>query len=519
MGVTLVFDVGTSSMRGVLFDQDHTLLRIFQISYSPEFMTNGYVEQRPGDWSEALIGISRDTVGWAAAQGLEIDAVSVTSQRSSVIPIDVEGVPLHPAIMWQDARSHDICLELGDAAPLVYERTGTRINPLFAAPKMTWIKRHLPHIYTKAHKLVTIADYVLYQLTGVLATDYTYGSRNSMMNLHTLQWEPELLRLFEIDESKLCELRPQGSILGQITPQFSLLTGLRSGIPVVSAGGDQQCAALGAGVIAEGSLQITSGTGSFMLAPTRSVRLDPNQKMICNASAVPGMYVLESSILVTSKACQWFNEQFYGSDLNGSTSPDAFQVMLHEAARSTVGAGGLMMMPHLHGRGSPDWNTLATGMFFNFNLGTSRADFARSILEGIAYEISENLNHMEALAGQLDSLLVAGGLTRSSLFNQIQSDVIGRSIAQSTQQETTAIGACISASVALGRYASYDEAIQAFGVNAGQTIYIPDRERSRYYAAGLRQRVRLYDTLNKAGIYQSFHTLQEGGGEHEAQGT
>lgn len=517
MDVTLVFDVGTSSMRGVLFGQDHTLLRIFQVSYSPAFLPGGHVEQRPEDWLDALTGISRDAAEWAVAQGLEISAISVTSQRSSVIPLDEDGVPLHPAIMWQDARTHEICRELGDAAALVYERTGTRINPLFAAPKMTWIKRHLPHIYNKTHKFVTIADYVHYVLTGVLATDYTYGSRNSMMNLHTLQWDAELLRLFEIDEDKLCELRPQGSVIGSVTPQFSQSTGLRSGVPVVSAGGDQQCAALGAGVIAEGSLQITSGTGSFMLAPVRSVRLDPNRTMICNAAAVPGMYVLESSILVTSKACQWFSEQFYQAAAGGDASTDALQTMLSEAARSTVGAGGLVMLPHLQGRGSPDWNPLATGLFFNFSLGTSRADFARAILEGIAYEIGENMHHMETLAGRFGNLLVAGGLTRSSLFNQIQSDVVGRTLVQSAQQEATSTGACISAAVALGRYASYDEAAGAFAVNAGQTTYTPNQEHSRYYASVLEQRIRLYETINNAGIYQSFHHLQGGGAEHETE--
>ncbi len=202
--------------------------------------------------------------------------------------------------MWQDKRTYEICKELEPFSEYVYKRTGSKINPVFTAPKITWLKTHEPKIYHKSYKIIVIPDYVIFLMTGKFVTDYTYGSRTSLMNIQSLEWDEELLTLFKVDKEKLGDLVPQGSIVGHSTEAFSKLTGLPIGTPIISAGGDQQCAALGAGVVENGSIQATTGTGSFIIASSDTLQLDPQMRTICNVAAVQNKYVLESSILTTA---------------------------------------------------------------------------------------------------------------------------------------------------------------------------------------------------------------------------
>ncbi|MFK4996727.1 FGGY family carbohydrate kinase [Bacillus sp. N9] len=315
---------------------------------------------------------------------------------------------MHDAIMWQDKRTIDICQELKGESEFVYKRTGSKINPVFTAPKITWLKRYEPEIYNQAYKMIVIPDYVLFLITGKFMTDYTYGSRSSLMNIESLQWDEELLNLFEVDREKLCELVPQGSVAGHSTRQFYEMTGLAKGTPVISAGGDQQCAALGAGVIENGSIQVTTGTGSFIIASSDTLQLDPQMRAICNISAVPDKYVLESSILTTSTVSSWFLIIF---TITNKTLKRCLKKLLpHQSGQRAVELSSFSR------KGIPDWNPLAKGMFFNVTLESDRGDFSRSILESIALEISENIDVMKELLGSVSSISVAGGLTRSNLL-------------------------------------------------------------------------------------------------------
>lgn len=500
MGIILVLDIGTSSMRGVLYTELGKVVNTCQILYSPEFLPDHRVEQEPACWEDALIRITAQAVQWSAARGLPIDAVSVTSQRSSAIPVDRDGVPLRKAIMWQDRRTYDLCRELEPYAEEVYSRTGSRINPVFTAPKLAWLKRHEPAVYDKAYKILVIPDYVLFLMTGQFMTDYTYGSRTSLMNISTLEWDDELLALFQIHRDKLCELVPQGSITAYTSEAFRQKTGLRSGTPVVSAGGDQQCGALGSGVIDNGSIQITSGTGSFLLASSNRLVLDREMRTICNVSAVKGKYVLESSILTASTVCNWFARSFYPQE----DEHTSLEKMLEEACQSAPGSNGVLTLPHFQGRGSPDWNPLAKGLFFNIDLGTTRGDLARSVLEGIVLEIAENLDIMGDQTGGIHSVIIAGGLTKSPLYNQIQADVYNRMVTLPANRETTSLGAWISAALALELYPSLHQALKSAANETEPTYYQPDAQHAAVYEKLKSGRMALYHSLKDSRIYHIY---------------
>ncbi len=415
MGNILVIDVGTSSMRATLFSPQGEALNTFRSTYSPTFLDGGAVEQDPAIWADSLHRLTKASVHWAREQGQSIEAISLTSQRSSAIAVDSAGQPLHPAIMWQDTRTSGQCNAMREHMAMVYSRTGLRISPVLAAPKFSWLKKERPEAYKRAHKLLTIADYLVFLMTGRFVTDYTYGSRTLLMNLHTLNWDSELLRLFDVDADKLCELVPQGGIVGHTTDDFRSATALPSGTPLISAGGDQQCGALGTGILAPGSIQITTGTGSYAIASSERLHLDPEMKILCSVSAVPGQFILEASILATSALYAWVGKTLY----DGITdADDLLRRLAEDAAATAIGANGVITLPHFQGRGSPDWNSEASGMLANLTLATTRSDIVRSALEGIAAEIGGNVDVAEP-SGRIKR---DSGIGRSFQSPALQSD-------------------------------------------------------------------------------------------------
>lgn len=435
MSFILVIDIGTSSMRGILYDINGKIQKNIKVDYQPDYSADNIVEQGTLDWKNSLFDIVGKMVVWTKERNIKISGISITSQRTSIIAVDKKGTPLRKAIMWQDRRAISVCEELEQHANYVYKLTGSRINPVFTAPKITWLKKNEPEIYHKADKIIVIPDYIIYLMTGKFVTDYTYGSRTSIMNIEEKEWDENLLNLFEIDREKLSDLVPQGSIVSYTTDKFRMETGLSASTPIISAGGDQQCAALGAGVIDEGSVQITSGTGSFILASSDDLQLDSEMRVICNVSAIPNKYILEASILTTATIVSWYADNFY----EDSEHVSALDKMLEEAASSSVGSNGLIMLPYFQGRGSPDWNTLAKGTFHNVSLESTRADFARAILESIALEISENIDIIQEVLKKPQHIKVGGGLTKSSLFNQIQADVYNIKITLPSNTEVTSL--------------------------------------------------------------------------------
>lgn len=243
----LTVDVGTSSMRGIVFTREGRALFSGQRAYQPLYLQNGWVEQEPADWESALFALLSQAAEAAGAGGWGLDAIALTSQRSSIIPVDKDMRPLCNAIMWQDKRVEPLCRELERENNWVFKRCGSRVNPVFSGTKMAWLRRERPDLYKKAYKLLAVPDYLLWLLTGRLATDHTYGSRSLLMNLRTRQWDRDLLALFGVGEEKLCPLIEPGSVCGILTKEAAARTGLSQGLPVVTAGGDQQCGAIGQG--------------------------------------------------------------------------------------------------------------------------------------------------------------------------------------------------------------------------------------------------------------------------------
>lgn len=488
----LVVDVGTSSMRGILYAQDGKLLAQAQTLYSATYLGNSWVEQDVSDWENALYRNVKDVITVAEENGWSIDAISLTSQRSSVIPVDKEIHPLQNAIMWQDKRTNEICERLAPQNDRMFALCGSRVNPVFSASKMTWIRENQPEIYAKTYKYMVIPDYLLYLMTGRLCTDDTYGSRTLLMNIYTHEWDDELLEMFNIDKSKLCELVPAGSICGKVTKEFAELTGCPQGTPVVTAGGDQQCGAIGQGVVKPGVLSVTAGTGGFLITATDSVPAHLESDVICNTSSIQGQYVLESSVLTCCSAFDWFRRTFYGADVG-------FPELNAAIASVPIGSNGVLCLPYFQGRSTPDWNNLAKGVFANVTLATTKADMLRSLLEAICYEIGNGIDVMQKYVDITD-IYVNGGLTNSEAFNEIQCNVYGTKIIRRGKSDATARGALMVGEHAIGAYDTVEDAFKEISRNDDVTVELPNQEETEQYEKHKAQMNRLYKKLWSAQL-------------------
>lgn len=315
-------DTGTHSIRAILYDAAGEALFMDQRQNPPTFFSDGRVEQDPMSWPQRLVAILTHCREMANARGMTPLCVSVTAQRSSVIPVNRQGVALHPAIMWQDSRSAELAHTLDSSNAWVYEKTGLKISPVFSAIKMTWLRRNRPDIWNHTHKLIGVQDWVIWLLTGRFVTDQSFGSRTNLLDLSTRTWSPELLALFDVPQHMLCELIVPGQVAGGLNAGLAACTGLPVGLPVVSAGGDQQCAALGQGLFSGEQAMANTGTGSFIIGHSVSPVRDPSMRVSCNVSAIPGAYIVEAALLTSGAVYRWFHECLLGPQDTASSPID-----------------------------------------------------------------------------------------------------------------------------------------------------------------------------------------------------
>jgi len=494
----ITIDVGTMSLRASIFTENGEVLTDSAYEYSANYLPNGLVEQDTNDWETALETTLLDIGEFIKENKIEISAISVTSQRASVIPVDRNGKPLYNAVMWQDKRSIQINDRLLEKHSLksIYYKTGLRSNPYFSLPKMMWFKEETPLIFARTHKLIGVQDYIIHLLTGEFKTDTTQAARTMLMNIETFEWDEDMLEISGINKSLLCELLPPGSKAGGLLKDMANKFNLPEDIPVIMAGGDQQNAALALNVLKSGKAEANTGTGSFIIAHSDKPVFEKNARVLCSASAVPGKWILETSIFNTGAIYRWFRNNFYeNSDYN---------FMNEEASFSPIGSNGVISIPHFEGSAAPFWNPYAKGLFFNLSLGTKRSDMTRSILEGISLEIGNNISLIEDVSDYIDEMSVAGGLTNSDLFNQMQSDILYKPVIKYQNHEASSLGATISAFVSLGIYKSYENAFHGVAGHQEKMSYNPKTENHLKYNRVQSRKLELYDALNENHVYEKF---------------
>lgn len=492
MDSIVTVDIGSTSMRAFHHDNAGKVLHKCRRFTIPEYFEDKRVELDGRKFVSELLSLLKESYDFANSNKVNVLAISVTSQRSSVVPVDSSGEPLAPFIMWHDKRTVPICRELASHEDRVYQLTGLRISPVLSAVKMTWLRREAAEVYDKTAKMIGIHDLALHTLCGEFVTDESLASNTNLLNIHTREWDEELLEIFSVDRKHLCDLVPAGSVCGATTGELERLTGIPEHTKIITAGGDQQCAALGLGIISEGKLKCTTGTGSYLIAHSDVPVIDEQKRFLCKIGAIPGSYNLEAGMLTTGTVYRWFLEQFYDD-----SSDSAIDKINQEVLSSPSGANGVLLLPYFEGSGAPHWNPDDCGVFYRLKLSNTRADMARSVLEGIVMAMGENISAFREKLGFFSMVSVSGGMTKFAAYNQLQADIYGVDVVLHKNRESTSLGAWISAAVTSGLYQTYEKAFETIQPPGSETVFKPEPAMIDFYRQLNEERAELYRALQQ----------------------
>ena len=495
--LAMAIDAGTTGVRSMIFDISGNVVARDYSEFTSLFPHPSWVEQDAESWWTTSCSTIRSAMKEAKIDPSRVSTISVTNQRETVVPVDAKGNPLRKAIVWQDRRTVSQCDWIREQVPpdQVYSITGLTIDPYFTAPKILWIREKEKQVYDEADKFLLVHDYLIHRLSGEFVTDFSNASRTLLFDLRKAEWSEDMLESLKIPSDKLPHPAEPGARIGELTESAAEATGLNPGTPIIAGGGDQQCAALGVGVVKEGMIKCTTGTGTFILAHSRTVRTDPGRRVLCSRHVVPNSFVVEASMFTTGSALRWYRDNLGAEEVTiaDEEGVDAYDVITRAASEVPPGSEGVIHIPHFVGAGAPNWNPHARGIFAGLALGHSRSHLIRAILEGVCYEIRTNIEVMRELGLPSREVRVTGGAARSETWMQIQADILRTPVVRVQMEEATALGAAILAFRGIGVFKSAAEAAEEM-VKTREPLR-PSAETLHVYKVGYQHFKQLYTAV------------------------
>ena len=451
----LSLDQGTTSSRAMIFNHAGQIVAKAQKAFAQHFPEPGLVEHDAKEIWSTQVSVLAEALAQSGIAADQIAALGITNQRETTIVWDkTSGEPVHRAIVWQDRRTAKYCDSIRAAhGDTIRAKTGLVLDAYFSATKVKWILDHVPGARARAEKgelcFGTVDTWLVWNLTEgrTFVTDPGNASRTMLFNIHTLQWDEDLLALFDIPRAMLPEVKSSSEIYGYTAPRFT-----NRPIAIAGIAGDQQAALFGQLCLDKGMLKNTYGTGCFLLMNTGDKPVDSQHNLLATVAWKIGgktTYALEGGVFVGGAAIQWLRD---GAQLIREADE------INTLAASVADNGGVYFVPALSGMGAPYWDQYARGSFFGITRGTSNGHLARAVLEGIAFQVYDIVKAMEADAGGATAQLrVDGGASQSDYLMQVQSDLFAFDIVRPRITETTALGAAYLAGLAVGFWQSTDE--------------------------------------------------------------
>jgi glycerol kinase len=447
MKYILALDQGTTSSRAIVFGHEGTIRGVVQKEFRQIFPRPGWVEHDPNEIWTAQIGVAAEAVTRAGLKATDLAAVGLTNQRETTLIWDRKsGAPLGNAIVWQDRRTAAFCdqLKAHGVAPLIQQKTGLVVDAYFSGSKVRWLLDHLKGARQKAEAgdlaFGTVDSWLVWKLTGGKQhlTDPSNASRTMLFNIHTGDWDDELLRIFGVPRALLPKVCASSEVCGETQ-------GVIAGVPIGGIAGDQQAALFGQVCTQPGMVKNTYGTGCFMLMNTGAQPIASKNNLVTTVAWRVGQhmeYALEGSIFMAGAVVQWLRD---GLGLIRSSAD------VEALAARVADTGGVYLVPAFAGLGAPHWDQYARGAIVGLTRGTTAAHLARAALEGIAFQVMDVLTAMESDGKlKLKELRVDGGAANNNLLLQIQADVLGVPVVRPKVPEITALGAAYLAGLAVG---------------------------------------------------------------------
>lgn len=493
MPLFIGIDLGTSSVKCAAFDEHGVLYAQADRSYDFVAPQPGRLEIDPRRWwdytREALADVVR-RIDASLVQGIGLSGVMMMA-----VMLDADGVPVRPTISWLDQRVLPQLAWLREQHldEALFQSSGTSVSPSQTPLPLLWVRQNEPENFKRIAHVILSKDYVRYRLTGQIGTDLTDASGTLLLNNRTGEWNEALIQALGLSPSWFPLPVPSAHITGTLLPEVAQELGLPSACPVVAGGGDGVTTNLGLGITRPGELGITVGTAGVLVSNSPQFVLDEKKRCLLFLHPVPGQWYLCTATNTAGEAVRWFVHSLF-ADL---PEAERYRAFMQQAAASPVGARGVLFLPFLAGSRSPYYNPTARGTLIGLELEHTRADMARAVMEGVAYEIRDCFAvHQEILRAQgqpIEQVRISGGIIRNPLWLQILADVLQQPLYVPRATELGALGAAVNAAVGTGVYSDHAHAIAH--MNSIESVISPNPATSAQYEHGFELYRSTYRTL------------------------
>jgi gluconokinase len=453
-------DIGTTSTKAIAFNLEGDMISRKNIGYPLLNSEPTYSEQDPEEIFQAVLNSIKGVVEESSKLGHVLQGIGFSSAMHSVIAVDKDGKPLTNCIIWADLRSKEYAekIKCSDEGHEVYMRTGTPIHPMSPLCKLAWMKDNIKDIFEKAHKFISIKEYVFYKLFGQYVVDYSIASATGLFDIYDLKWNSQALKLAGVTEERLSTPVPTTHIVKGMNREYADHMEIDINTPFIVGASDGCLANLGINAIKPGDAAVTIGTSGAVRVISDKPQNDYKER-IFSYILTENHYVLGGPVNNGGIVLRWFRDNFSPLEKQEAHEKgvDPYDLLMEKAADIQPGAEGLLFLPYLLGERAPNWDANSKGVFFGINIKHSREHFLRALLEGIIYGLYSVGKALEETTGKIDTIYATGGFARSELWVQILADVFNKKVKIAESYESSCLGAAVLTMKALGIISRIEE--------------------------------------------------------------
>lgn len=465
MSYVIGVDCGTSGTKTVLFDETGKVIASKTIEYPMYQPKNGYAEQEPSDWANAMINTVKAVISDSGVKNTDIKGVGISGQMHGLVMLDKDGNVLRRSIIWCDQRT---AVQVENMTSILGREKLIEItaNPAltgWTAAKILWVRDNEPEIYEKCAHILLPKDYLRYILTGEFATEVSDASGMQLLDVPNRCWSDEVCSKLGIDKALLAKVYESCEVTGKVTKAMAEATGLAEGTIVVGGAGDNAAAAVGTGVVEDGKAFTTIGTSGVVFAHTSSISIDPKGRVHTCCAAVPNSWHVMGVTQGAGLSLKWFRDNFCGSEKETAKymGVDEYYLMDKQAETVPVGANRLLYLPYLMGERTPHLDPDARGVFFGLSAMHTKKEMLRAVMEGVSYSLRDCVEVFREMNINVSDMMACGGGGTSPLWRSMLADLYSCPVKTVASKEGPALGVALLASVGAGIYSSVPEACKA----------------------------------------------------------
>ena len=500
-------DIGTSATKTVLFDERCQVVASASQEYPMHQPQNGWAEQDPGDWKEAVLATIRKVVEQSGAAPEDVKGIGLSGQMHGLVMLDEGNRVIRPAIIWCDQRTGKECEEITERVgkKRLIEITANPALTGFTASKILWVRNHEPENYGKCRHILLPKDYIRFCMTGEYATEVSDASGMQLLDVPRRAWSEEVLEKLEIDPALLPKVYESPEVTGTLTEEFAARTGLSTKTVVVGGAGDNAAAAIGTGIVQDGRAFTTIGTSGVVFAHTSKPLIDPKGRVHTFCCAVPGCWHVMGVTQAAGLSLKWFRDtlaESYKAEAERK-GVDPYDLINEDVAKVPMGSRRLIYLPYLMGERTPHLNPDCRGVFFGLSAIHTKADLLRAVMEGVSYSLTDCLEVLREMKVTVREMMACGGGGKSKVWRQMLADMYGCEVKTIQAEEGPALGVAILAGVGAGMFADVPTACSEF--IRQDTQCQPEPAAQAYYEKGHELYQKLYRQLE--GCYRELAAL------------